>query len=210
MTNNYSLTAEKLTKIFGRRLIFKNLDFNFSKGVYGVSGANGSGKSTLVKVISGVLSPTSGTLLHKKNEEVIKTEELHNFIGLVSPYLVMYDEFTAYENLQHFTKIRGVEFNQELIDSLLNDFLIYKRRNDPVKTYSSGMKQRLKYLFALMHNPGVIILDEPTSNLDSEGKETVYKIITRYGKESIVIVASNDAPDLELCGSVIKLDEYKI
>ncbi len=121
----------------------------------------------------------------------------------------MYDEFTALENLNHFSKIRGVDFNKEKIDYLLNKFLLFNRKDDFVKTYSSGMKQRMKFIFALMHSPQLLILDEPTSNLDSEGKESVYSIVKEEGLTNIVIVASNEETDLALCEEIIKLEQFK-
>ena len=208
--NNYSLEAVDINKTFGRRLIFKNLSFKIEEsGITGISGANGSGKSTLVKILAGVNSPTSGKIIHSENGKVIMPEKLHNYIGFVSPYLVLYEEFSAWENLSHFARIRDVKFNNEKIEYLLNRFLLYDRRNDFVKTYSSGMKQRLKFIFALMHSPNLIILDEPTSNLDEEGKESVYSIIKEESKTCIVIIASNEKSDLALCSNEIKLEKYK-
>ncbi len=88
-------------------------------------------------------------------------------------------------------------------------FLLFNRRDDLVKTFSSGMKQRLKFVFALMHTPDVLIFDEPTSNLDEEGKKVVYNIVCKEGKERIVIIASNEKKDLELCNEVLLLEKYK-
>lgn len=208
--SNYSVEAVELNKTFGRRLIFKNLNFEFEdKGIFGISGANGSGKSTLVKIIAGVISPTQGKIIHKEDHKEIPPENLHNYIGFVSPYLVLYEEFSAYENLSYFARIRGVELNKEKIDYLLNEFLLFDRRNDFVKAYSSGMKQRLKFIFALMHSPKLIILDEPTSNLDDKGKESVYKIIENESKTSIAVIASNEKSDLAICESIIELEKFK-
>lgn len=208
--NNYQLKAENLTKIFGRRLIFKDLNFSFEQnGIYGIAGHNGSGKSTLVKIIAGIIGPSKGSIKHTLNNNIIKMEELHNHIGFVSPYLVLYDEFTAEENLRHFASIRGVAYNQEKVHYLFHEFRLYDRMADEVKGYSSGMKQRLKYIFALMHSPSLIILDEPTSNLDNSGKEAVYKLIAEESAGSIVIVASNEDADLALCSDTIQLEKYK-
>ena len=91
----------------------------------------------------------------------------------------------------------------------LSQFLLDNRKDDLVKTYSSGMKQRLKFVFALMHSPDVLIFDEPTSNLDEEGKKVVYKIILEEGKYRIVVVASNEQKDLELCNDVLLLEKFK-
>jgi heme exporter protein A len=207
---SYSLETSDLSKTFGRRLIFKDLSFTITENcIAGITGPNGSGKSTLVKILAGLISPSGGKVIHKNSSREIIPEKLHNYIGFVSPYLVLYDEFTAQENLEYFAKIRDVKFDKEKINGLLEQFLLYKRRNDFVKTYSSGMKQRLKFIFALMHSPKLIILDEPTSNLDDEGKESVYKIAEAEGRNAIIIIASNEKTDLQLCSRLIKLEDYK-
>jgi len=207
---NYSLEAQQLNKSFGRRLIFNDLTFKFDKpGVYGISGPNGSGKSTLVKIIAGIIAASKGKIIHLLNGKIITEENLHNHIGFVSPYLVLYEEFSTLENLKLFADIRGTEFNKERVDYLLNKFLLYKRKDDLLKTYSSGMKQRVKFIFALMHSPQLLILDEPTSNLDEEGKNSVYEIVKEESKTNIVIVASNERNDLELCDEIVLLEKYK-
>jgi len=208
--SNYSIQSQNLSKLFGRRLIFRDINFNWTeKGIFGISGPNGSGKSTLVKIVAGLIAPSSGKIIHKNSGGEIIPEKLHNHIGFVSPYLVLYEEFSAWENLKIFSKIRGVEFNEEKINHYLIQFLLENRKNDLVKTYSSGMKQRLKFIFALMHSPEVLIFDEPTSNLDEEGKKVVYNIIREEGKTGIVIIASNEVKDLELCNEVLLLEKFK-
>jgi len=207
---NYSVEALELNKSFGRRLIFNDLQFKFYKsGVYGISGPNGSGKSTLVKIIAGILGASKGKIIHKQNDKEIVEEHLHDHIGFVSPYLVLYEEFSTYENMKLFAQIRGVKFNQERVDYLLNKFLLFKRKDDLLKTYSSGMKQRVKFIFALMHSPQLIILDEPTSNLDDEGKNSVYELVKEEGLKNIVLIASNEKHDLELCSDIVYLEKYK-
>jgi heme exporter protein A len=208
--SSYSLEVSELKKVFGRRLIFEGLNFQINdKGIFGIAGSNGSGKSTLVKIIAGIISPSAGKIIHRNSEKNIESEDLHNYIGFVSPYLVMYDEFSAYENLIHVAEIRGIKLDQKKIEYLFKQFLLSDRKDDLVKTYSSGMKQRLKFIFALMHSPKIIILDEPTSNLDAEGKESVYNIIKEEGSRELVIIASNEETDLSLCDQLIKLENYK-
>lgn len=207
---NYSLEAQQLNKSFGRRLIFNDLNFKFEKpGVYGISGPNGSGKSTLVKIIAGIIGASKGKIIHKSNEKILTEDNLHNHIGFVSPYLVLYEEFSTLENLKFFADIRGVEFNNQRVEYLLNKFLLYKRKDDLLKTYSSGMKQRVKFIFALMHSPQLLIFDEPTSNLDEEGKNSVYEIVKEESKNNLVIIASNEKNDLELCDEIVYLEKYK-
>jgi ABC-type multidrug transport system ATPase subunit len=207
---NYSLEVVELNKSFGRRLIFNDMNFKFDKaGVYGISGSNGSGKSTLVKIIAGIIGSSKGRIMHKQNDTEISEEQLHNHIGFVSPYLVLYEEFSTYENLKYFAAIRDIKFNNERVDYLLSKFLLYKRKDDLIKTYSSGMKQRAKFIFGLMHSPELLILDEPTSNLDEEGKNSVYDLIKEESRKSIIIIASNEKSDLELCNDIIYLENYK-
>ncbi len=208
--SSYSIQSQNLSKLFGRRLIFKDINFNWAdKGIFGISGPNGSGKSTLVKIVAGLIACSSGKISHKNSSGEIIPEKLHNHIGFVSPYLVLYEEFSAWENLKIFAKIRGVDFNEKKVTYYLTQFLLENRKNDLVKTYSSGMKQRLKFIFALMHSPEVLIFDEPTSNLDEEGKKVVYSIIKSESENSIVIIASNEERDLELCQEKILLENFK-
>jgi len=208
--SNYTLTLDNVEKIYGRRLVFKEVSAQFNCGsVYGIAGRNGSGKSTLSKIIAGIISPTSGSITHSLNGDKIIPDKLHNHLGFVSPYLVLYDEFSSEENLQHFAKIRGIHYDKERIDFLLNELGIYERRRDLLKEYSSGMKQRMKYVFALQHSPQLILLDEPTSNLDVSGKEKVFEIILKEAVENCVVIASNEEVDLALCEHIIKIEDYK-
>ena len=207
--SDYTLTLQNLTKSFGRRLIFKEINYEFKSGlVFGLAGKNGSGKSTLAKILSGIISPTSGKVVHKLNNKVIEPDNLHNHLGFVSPYLVLYDEFSAEENFIHFSRIRGMKVDNERIKSLLNDFGLYDRRNDLLKTYSSGMKQRIKTIFALLHSPELLILDEPTSNLDISGKEKIYETIKKQSENRLIIIASNEESDLNQCSEIIYIEKY--
>ncbi len=208
--NSYTLKVDSISKYFGRRLIFKEISLDYKEnGIYGIAGPNGSGKSTLVKILAGIISPSGGQLIHSCNGKKINPEELHNYIGFVSPYLVLYDEFSAEENIKVIEKIRGKNFEKERFDFLFNAVGLYDRRKDLLKTYSSGMKQRMKFIFALIHSPDLLILDEPTSNLDEEGKEKIYTIMQKEAESNIVLVASNEEQDLKWCSSVLNISKYR-
>jgi heme exporter protein A len=208
--NNYSVSAIDLNMTFGRRLIFNGINFGYKEnGIYGISGPNGSGKSTLVKIIAGLLTASGGKMVHKNSEHEIIPEKLHNYIGFVSPYLVLYEEFSTWENLIYYAKIRGIPFDGDIATELLKRFLLYDRRDDLIKTYSSGMKQRMKFVFALIHKPRILIFDEPTSNLDEEGKKCVYDIVREQANNTIIIIASNDQTDLDLCSETLDITDYK-
>lgn len=209
--SSYRLTLNNVTKIFGRRLVFKEINFEMTSGnVYGISGSNGSGKSTLAKIIAGIISSSSGKVEHTVEGKKIEPEHLHDYLGFVSPYLFLYDEFTAAENLEHFAKIRGVDLKHEKVNELFERFKLSDRKNDLLKGFSSGMKQRMKFIFAMQHSPRILLFDEPTSNLDTPGKDAVYNVIKEEGKSNLVIVASNEENDLALCDKVIDVEEYKV
>ena len=206
----YKLSLNNVSKTFGRRLIFKNINESFSSnGIYGFAGKNGSGKSTLIKIAASLISPTKGEVIHEREGHVVINEKLHNHMGFVSPYLILYDEFTAEENLRFFSKIRGLDYNNEKAKYLLSSFDLYNRRGDYLKGYSSGMKQRIKFIFALLHDPDIIFMDEPTSNLDNTGKDKVYELIEAESKTKIVIMASNEDSDLELCSKTLYIESFK-
>ncbi len=206
----FQLEANNIKKTFNRRTIFSNISFRLENGsALAIVGRNGSGKSTLVKITAGVLSPSSGIVNISVNDNEIKPIDTFKHIGFVSPYLQLYDEFTAVENLDIFAKVRSLNIQREFILDLLKRVNLYDRRDDFVRTYSSGMKQRLKYTFALLHQPELLILDEPRSNLDTEGISIVYEIIKDQKQKGATLIATNDSEDLRYCENVINLDDQK-
>jgi len=183
---------EGLTKKFGKRTIFKSLSINFGgAGVYGIAGRNGAGKSTLAKVILGVLEAKGAVILTVGDKKILQSE-IPFHTGFVAPYLILYDEFSAFENLKISCGIRGIDFDEKRVYALLEQVELQGRELDLVRGYSSGMKQRLKYVNALMHNPPLYVFDEPTSNLDQAGKEIVYSLIKELSNRAIVVLASNE------------------
>jgi heme exporter protein A len=202
---NISLEITNLRKEFDRRPVFKNLNFTLTNSdSMAITGKNGSGKSTLIKVLANVYTQTSGNISFSIDEKVVERENYYRHIGFVSPYLNLYDEFTGEENLRLVTKIRG--FKSDNTDEVLKRVGLYERRHDLVKIYSSGMKQRLKLAFAIIHRPLVLLLDEPTSNLDSEGIGVVEGITEEYKTERILIIATNDELERNLCQKEINLN----
>ncbi len=203
-----SITADGIEKRYNRRKIFSNINFCLrEKESLAITGRNGSGKSTLLKIIAGVLSPTRGEISLTLEDKNITASEWFTLVGFVAPYLQLYDEFTALENLRLLRRIRGIRTPDEAMTALLRRVNLFDRRNDFVRTYSSGMKQRLKYAFALLHEPPVLLLDEPASNLDDEGVATVREIIGQQKQKGILIIATNEKHDTELCQQTIDLNK---
>ena len=205
--NSISITVDGVSKDFNRIAVFKDISFSLSSPAsLSITGKNGAGKSTLSKILAGLLSSTRGSVTFFVNEKQIGIEEFKHHIGFVSPYLNLYDEFTALENLQFLSRIRTASHqNDERIEELLTLVGLWNRRDDIVSTFSSGMKQRLKYAFALLHNPAVLILDEPTSNLDAEGIEVIKHIMLEQKKANILIIATNNKEEASWCAQQIQV-----
>lgn len=207
----FKLICRDIKKSFGRLLVFDSVNFELTNSSsLAVAGRNGSGKSTLLKIVAGLLSPSAGEVIYQVDGVKIDKLDWFKFIGFVAPYLQLYDEFTGYENLEILAKIRGVKDYRRKIEDILERVNLYTRRNDLVRGYSSGMKQRLKYACALLHEPVVLILDEPTSNLDPEGVEMVWAMAEEQKKKGILIIATNEPEELKICDEVINLDELKL
>jgi heme exporter protein A len=201
------LSISAVHKRYNRRTIFRDIAVEISApGSLAIVGRNGAGKSTLAKIIAGVLAPTSGSVRLDVNGAEVKREDRHRSIGFVSPYLTMYDEFTAVENVVILESMRtGRAPAVAEVESLLGEVGLAARRHDRVGTFSSGMKQRVKYATALIHRPPLLILDEPTANLDDEGTAFVHRVVERQRESGIVVVATNEASEAAWCSSRIEL-----
>jgi heme exporter protein A len=195
MTTAITVCAEGLRKVFDRRVIFDGITFSVASGqTLLISGRNGSGKSTLVKIVAGVLSPSGGTV---KISGLVQGGDFSRqaSLGMVSPYLQLYEEFSAEENLRHASAIRGMAYDRSHALGLLRRVGLFERKDDPVRAYSSGMKQRAKFAFALLHRPPLLLLDEPMANLDPDGIQMVRSLMEEHRGEGALIVATNDLSD---------------
>ncbi|MGA9120535.1 MAG: ABC transporter ATP-binding protein [Bacteroidota bacterium] len=202
-----TLSARSLRKTFNRRVIFDNISFEAGMGqTILVSGRNGSGKSTLVKLLSRVLTPSGGTITLSVDDRTIPEIAWPEAVGLVSPYFQLYDEFTARENIELALTLRGKRPDHERITEMLQEVSLLHRADDPVRTYSSGMKQRVKLAFALVGRPQVLFLDEPMTNLDAEGIALVRRIMERQRERGILIVATNDLTDVQHYDGMVDLN----
>jgi len=199
--------AHDISKTFNRREIFSRISFSVSSpGSVSITGKNGAGKSTLAKIVAGVLSSTSGTMTYEEKGRTLDENSRRSHIGFVSPYLNLYDEFSAMENLFLLMRIRSTRMPADgTLESLLKLFGLWQRRDDSVRAYSTGMKQRLKYVFALAHSPSLLILDEPTTNLDDDGIKVVDEVVAEQKRSSILVVATNDSAEAGWCGQNVSL-----
>ena len=205
---NLTFKSENIAKLYNRKTIFEKVSFTLHHGVaFAITGKNGSGKSTLIKILCGVLSPTKGNVEFSINNEIVPYPDYYPHIGLVSPYLNMYEEFSAEENLSFIAKVRNLGHESiSRSEKLLKDFGIYDHRKKEVKYFSSGMKQRLKYCAALLHQPSILVLDEPSSNLDQFGIAAVRESMKQQKERGILIFATNDKDDLEFADTVYSVE----
>ncbi len=202
------ITLENLSKKHHREWIFKDLNLKlFSGESYAITGPNGSGKSTFIQVIAGALLPTSGKITYKNHQD-IPAEEVYQYLSFASPYLELIEEFTLVEFLEFHFKFKiikdGMNTNDVMVEAYLED-----AKNKYIKNFSSGMKQRLKLALCFFSQSSIILLDEPTSNLDEQGINWYKKQIMSSTAGKLVVIASNQKEEYAHCDSVIKIGDYK-
>lgn len=206
------IKCESLYKKYSGRTIFKNLSFNISTSQsLTITGSNGSGKSTLIKVIANLINTSGGKITVSSDNTEIPKDKWFQKTGLLSPYLNLYDELTGFENLDFFYRLKssGRDYLKDRIELSLRKVNLYEKRNELLKNYSSGMKQKLKLAFAVLNEPEILLLDEPRSNLDKAGIDMIYEISDEQKKKGILIIATNDEDDKELCDSILSIEDYK-
>jgi len=202
-SKNFSLRAQALTKIFDKHCLFKDLNFSLETGEsLAITGPNGSGKSTLLQILSLYQSPSQGKIFWQANKQNLPYEKITNFLGFSSPLVNPYDDLTALENIQLIIK---KEKPQADLEKILEKFKLLKQKNLLIKKYSSGMKQRLKFILATINQPPFLFLDEPGTNLDQEGKKIIYSALEELKSKTILILATNEKTEKNICQEKIHL-----
>lgn len=200
------ISLQNVGKRYNREWIFRHFDFDFdTSGSYAITGANGSGKSTLLQVIAGATTHSEGKLLYDKNEGGT-IEQPYQHIAIAAPYLELIEEFTATELLEFHT---GFKKLTAPIKEILQSVNLEKAADKQIRYFSSGMKQRLKLAQAFFSESDVLFLDEPTTNLDSEGVNLYQALVQNHAGNRLLFVSSNVPQEYEFCEKVIKIEEYK-
>ena len=201
------LISENVCKSYDLRPVLTNISLRLERGsTLGITGHNGSGKSTLLKIFANVLEKTSGRVEWQVGKKGLKEENLPQHLGYVAPYLELYSEFTVLELLDLLGQMRGTPPDQEYASLLLDRFGLANRTTDAIQAYSSGMKQRVKYVLALSHHPCFLMLDEPMTNLDEDGQAVIREILLEEQANRITVIATNEKEDLKLCTHKLALD----
>jgi heme exporter protein A len=174
-------------------------------GCVAITGANGSGKSTLLRIVAGLLRPRHGEVVMEIAGRRLAAAERRHAVGLASPELSFYDDLTVGENLIFAAEARGLAGPAEAAGRALARVGLESRAADRVLALSSGMKQRLRIAFALLHEPPVLLLDEPGSHLDEDGRRVNERLIGDFRGERLVVLATNDEREGRLADQRIEL-----
>lgn len=200
------LNIRNLSKNYSGKEVFRDLNDEFIGGKIGIAGHNGSGKSTLLRCLSGLISPSSGTIEWNVNGSTLSPKNIAPFLGYAAPYVELYEELTARENLEFIKNLRS---NQECapVDELVRTFEIDRFADSLYGKLSSGQQQRVKLAAAVVHKPSILCLDEPGTNLDEKGHEIVKRMADECSAGGgILLLASNQAQELQLCDSAIDMN----
>jgi len=210
------IEATKLRKRFGLHWIVYDFTRVLESGSHtAILGPNGSGKSTLLRLLAGQLLPSEGSLtFHKEGahtsvEHLVPESELYREVSLCGPYVELIEELTGEEAAKLHAQLRG--FRQNLTPEALWERVGWSKRirKQTIASYSSGMKQRMRLLLALASKSTALYLDEPTSNLDTEGVTWYQQLVTDWAGDRTVLIASNEERDFVACTKRIAADEWQ-
>lgn len=195
-------------KRFNLEWIFRHVDFEFSSGKsYAIVGANGSGKSTLLQVIAGALMHSEGNIVYTDDhQKPIANDLIFEQMSIAAPYLELIEEMTATEFLSFHQTFKTFI---KPISEILKEIGLAEAANKQIRYFSSGMKQRLKLGQAFFSNTSILLLDEPTTNLDGVGIQLYLRLIKDYAEKRLLIICSNDEAEYGFCDEKIIVEQYK-
>ena len=190
---------------FNFQYLFKDLDLKFESGnAYAVTGPNGIGKSTLVKLLSGFMAPTDGSIQYFLNDKDIEQPSRYKHLSISAPYLELIEDLTLAESFKYHFGLKLPLDEHSSLD-IINELGLNSKKDIQLKYYSSGMKQRVKLALALFSDVPIVFLDEPTTNLDDKTKDWYLKTLEKVMKDRLFIIASNDDYDITLCNEKLDL-----
>lgn len=193
------LEIKELTKFYGSKCVLDEFTFDFTPGVYGLLGPNGAGKSTFMNLLTDNITRSSGSILCDGIEILKMGKKYRKMVGYMPQQQNMFEHFSAYAFMQYIGLLKEIskkELPQE-IKHCLKLVNMYERRGDKIKSFSGGMKQRLLLAQALLGEPKIIILDEPTAGLDPKERINIRNIIADIAEDKIIILATHVVSDIE-------------
>lgn len=201
------ISLQNAGKRFNRDWIFRSCSFDFLPNrSYAITGPNGSGKSTLLQVIAGATLHSEGAVLYSDETQENNITNPYLYISIAAPYLELVEEMTATEMLQFHTAFKPLTAP---VADILRTVQLEKAATKQIRYFSSGMRQRLKLAQAFFSNTPVLLLDEPTTNLDNEGIALYRTLIHQQLGKKMIIISSNVEAEYEFCEKVIKMEDHK-
>ena len=192
------LSIEELNKRFGTKSAVSNISVTLQPGVYGLLGANGAGKTTLMRMVCNILKPTSGRILYD-GEDINRLEDNYrNLLGYLPQDFGYYPDFTAKEYLEFIAAVKGLEGKKakKNVAQVLETVNLSDVAAKKIRTFSGGMKQRLGIAQAVINNPKILVLDEPTAGLDPKERMRFRNLIAELAKDKIVILSTHIVSEL--------------
>jgi ABC-type multidrug transport system ATPase subunit len=209
MDSKITISLKGIGRRFNRDWIFREVDYTFIAGdSYAILGPNGSGKSTLLQVLNASLSPSVGQINYTFNGEILEADDVYKHISLAAPYLEVIEEFSLAEMIDFHFKFKAY------LPGLDNDAVIellgmQASKDKLIKYFSSGMKQRLKLALAFCADTTMLMLDEPTSNLDTQGVDWYLSLVQQYAQGRLLIICSNQGHEYNFCRHQLRITDYK-
>lgn len=193
------LTIQKLTKTYHQKVAVDHVSISLQPGIIGLLGANGSGKTTLMRMLVDVLKPTQGDILWNKHPIHTNIEEYLSCVGYLPQHVGAYPSFKVYEFLEYMGALKGLKpaYTKQRIDELLKELHLTDQKNKKIKTLSGGMKQRLGIAQAMLNDPDILILDEPTVGLDPKERNQFSMLLSKISENKIILLSTHIVSDIE-------------
>lgn len=193
------LRIDNLSKHYGSQIAVNNFSVILNEGVHALLGSNGSGKTTLMRMICDVLKPTSGTIFVGGTSITVMGEQYRELLGYLPQSFGYYPNFTGWDFIMYLAALKGLPkiTARERSEELLRLVGLYEVRNKKIKTYSGGMRQRIGIAQALINDPAILILDEPTVGLDPKERANFRNIISNLSEDKIILLSTHIVSDIE-------------
>jgi ABC-2 type transport system ATP-binding protein len=201
-----------LTKDYGSRRAITDLTFNAEKGeILGFLGPNGAGKTTTMRILTGFMAPTSGKVTIGGYDVIENSLDVRRIVGYLPETVPLYPDMTVYEYLKYMADLRGLKQARQKIEETLGKVQMAERANGYINKLSKGMRQRVGLAQALLHQPDVLILDEPTIGLDPKQVVTFRELIREIGKDRTVLLSTHILPEVQqVCDRVLIINKGRI